>query len=242
MYVILIIGLSIIIFSQIGLKTRPIDKIKSDEFDFSNKVNAFIHISCYALITYNLINGSFQVSTLTISLLIGFTMGVITSFGHIILYMIDKSSDVPTFWGFNSKNIFSKRWNIEVTAFCTIGFLAFMSFLDIWLQTEDSLKVNGINSIFLIVVLIVVNFLFFSKRANKTIWEWVNKNIWNMFSNNNSLATSERNEAIGYLKQGNNEYKNGRFNEAIKYYTKAIEIDSNFKEAYNNRDKARKKL
>ena len=243
MYVILIIGLSIIIFSQIGLKTRPIDKIKSDEFDFSNKVNAFIHISCYALITYNLINGSFQVSTLTISLLIGFTMGVITSFGHIILYVIDKSSDgIPTGWGFNSKNDFSKRWNIEVTALCTIGFLAFMSFLDIWLQTEDSLKVNGINSIFLIVVLIVVNFLFFSKRANKTIWEWVNKNIWNMFSNNNSLATSERNEAIGYLKQGNNEYKNGRFNEAIKYYTKAIEIDSNFKEAYNNRDKARKKL
>lgn len=74
------------------------------------------------------------------------------------------------------------------------------------------------------------------------IWKWVDENILNMFSNNNSISTSERNEAIGYLKQGNNEYRNGRFNEAIKYYTKAIEIDSNFKEAYNNRDKARKKL
>ena len=234
MYVILIIGLSIIIFSQIGLKTRPIDKTKSDYFDFSNKVNAFIHISCYALITYNLINGSFQVSSLQSSLLIALVIGVMCSFGHIISYFLDRYT--------NPDNEFSKRWNIELTAFCTIGFLAFMSFLDIWLQTEDSLKVNGINSIFLIVVLIVVNFLFFSKRSNKTIWEWVNKNIWNMFSNNNSLATSERNEAIGYLKQGNNEYKNGRFNEAIKYYTKAIEIDSNFKEAHNNRTLAKKAL
>jgi tetratricopeptide (TPR) repeat protein len=63
-----------------------------------------------------------------------------------------------------------------------------------------------------------------------------------MFSNSNSLTTSERNEAIGYLKQGNTEYKNGRFKEAVKYYTKAIEIDSNFKEAYNNRNKARNNI
>jgi len=59
---------------------------------------------------------------------------------------------------------------------------------------------------------------------------------------NNAISTSERNEAIGYLKRGNQEFKNNQFVNAIKYYTKAIEIDSNFKEAHNNRDKARKKL
>lgn len=59
---------------------------------------------------------------------------------------------------------------------------------------------------------------------------------------NSSITLNKRNEAISYLKQGNNEYRKGKFNEAIKYYTKAIEIDSNFKEAHNNRDKAIKKL
>jgi len=59
---------------------------------------------------------------------------------------------------------------------------------------------------------------------------------------NGAISTSERNEAIGYLKRGNQEFKNNQFVNAIKYYTKAIEIDSNFEEAYNNRDKARNKL
>ena len=59
---------------------------------------------------------------------------------------------------------------------------------------------------------------------------------------NDAINTSQRNEAIGYLKRGNQEFKNNQFVNAIKYYTKAIEIDSNFKEAYNNRDKAKKKL
>ena len=59
---------------------------------------------------------------------------------------------------------------------------------------------------------------------------------------NNAISTSERNEAIGYLKRGNQEFKNNQFVNAIKYYTKAIEIDSNFKEAYKNRDKAKNKL
>ena len=100
----------------------------------------------------------------------------------------------------------------------------------------------GINSFFLIFAPIVAYYLSFSEWANKNIWKWVDENIMNIFSSNNSISTSERNEAIGFLKQGNNEYRNGNFNEAIKYYTKAIEIDSNFKEAHNNRDKARKKL
>jgi len=55
------------------------------------------------------------------------------------------------------------------------------------------------------------------------------------------MSTSQRNQAIAYLKQGNNEYRNDNFNEAIEYYDKAIEIDKNFKEAYNNREKAAKK-
>jgi len=67
--------------------------------------------------------------------------------------------------------------------------------------------------------------------------KWVRKKFFN-----SSITIIKRNEAIGYLKQGNTEYKNGKFKEAIKYYTKAIEIDSNFKEAINNRNKARKKL
>lgn len=85
----------------------------------------------------------------------------------------------------------------------------------------------------------------------KLILEWVDKNILNKSSDNDSqttteingtLSTSERNEAVGYLKRGNQEFKNNQFVNAIKYYTKAIEIDSSFKEAYRNRDKAKKKL
>ena len=40
------------------------------------------------------------------------------------------------------------------------------------------------------------------------------------------MGKSIRNEAISYLKQGNNEYRNGRFVQAIKYYSKAIDTDS----------------
>ena len=57
-----------------------------------------------------------------------------------------------------------------------------------------------------------------------------------------NVKNSIRNEAISYLKQGNNEYRNGRFVQAIKYYSKAIDTDSNFKEAYGNRAKAKNKL
>ena len=56
------------------------------------------------------------------------------------------------------------------------------------------------------------------------------------------ISTSERNQAIAFLKQGNNEYRNGKFNEAIECYDKAIEINKTFKEAYKNREKAVKKL
>ena len=52
------------------------------------------------------------------------------------------------------------------------------------------------------------------------------------------ISTSERNQAIAFLKQGNNEYRNGKFNEAIECYDKAIEINKTFKEAYKNREKA----
>ena len=61
------------------------------------------------------------------------------------------------------------------------------------------------------------------------------------FKPSKRMSISERNQAIDYLKQGNNEYRNGNFNEAIEYYDKAIEIDKNFKEAYNNIEKAAKK-
>jgi tetratricopeptide (TPR) repeat protein len=117
----------------------------------------------------------------------------------------------------------------------------------IWVMAERSPNITigqvwGILGLLIIGTIYLAYLLCFSKWANKNIWKWVDKNILNIFSSNNSISTSERNEAIGYLKQGNNEYKNGRFKEAVKYYTKAIEIDSNFKEAHNNRDKAKKKL
>ena len=99
-----------------------------------------------------------------------------------------------------------------------------------------------IPSFFLIGGPVFAYFLSFSKWANENIWKWVDKNILNILSNNNSITPSQRNEAIGFLKKGNNEYRKGKFNEAIKHYTKALDIDSNFKEAYYNREKAIKKL
>ena len=41
-----------------------------------------------------------------------------------------------------------------------------------------------------------------------------------------------------YLKKGNEKYKASELEEAINYYTKAIEINTNFTEAYLNRAKA----
>ena len=127
----------------------------------------------------------------------------------------------------------------------------------------DSEMFNGLNGIIHTIafgfgfsghrtpILIILVIYIFCLKYRKLIWEWVDENILNTFSDNNSqttteinnaISTSERNEAIGYLKRGNQEFKNNQFVNAIKYYTKAIEIDSNFKEAHNNRDKARKKL
>ena len=100
-------------------------------------------------------------------------------------------------------------------------------------------------------ILIILGIYIYFLNYKKLILEWVDENILNKLSDNNSqttteingtISTSERNEAIGYLKRGNQEFKNNQFVNAIKYYTKAIEIDSSFKEAYNNRDKAKKKL
>jgi tetratricopeptide (TPR) repeat protein len=152
-------------------------------------------------------------------------------------------------WKWVDKNILNMFF-LKIFVFFFVWFIGWVmgSFYNVVIL--ELYPSSGINSFFLIVAPIVAYYVSFSEWANETIWKWVDENIWkwvdenilNMFSNNNSISTSERNEAIGYLKQGNNEYRNGRFNEAIKYYTKAIEIDSNFKEAYVNRDKARNKL
>ena len=76
--------------------------------------------------------------------------------------------------------------------------------------------------------------------------KWADKNIWMRYkhkpNNRIQIDVSKRNESIGYLKKGNQEFKNKQFVDAIKYYTKAIEIDVDFKEAYANRAKARKAL
>tara|TARA_Y100000590_G_C15548942_1_gene950116 strand:+ start:62 stop:886 length:825 start_codon:yes stop_codon:yes gene_type:complete len=71
-----------------------------------------------------------------------------------------------------------------------------------------------------------------------------NQNTSTSTTNDNSVKKniSKRNEAIGYLKRGNREFKNREYLNAIKYYTKAIELDPNFKEAYGNRGIARKAL
>ena len=45
--------------------------------------------------------------------------------------------------------------------------------------------------------------------------------------------------AENFLKIGNDKYESSEFQEAIKYYTKAIEIKSNFSEAYFKRGKAK---
>ena len=133
---------------------------------------------------------------------------------------------------------------IVVFFFVWIIGLVIWSYVDVVITDGAGAIIKSIQAflLFPFIFPVVAYYMSFSKWANETIWKWVDENILNMFSNNNSISTSERNEAIGYLKQGNNEYRNGRFNEAIKYYTKAIEIDSNFKEAYVNRDKARNKL
>ena len=100
-------------------------------------------------------------------------------------------------------------------------------------------------------ILIILVIYIFCIKYRKFILEWIDENIFKMFSEINlqtttekkiTISTNERNEAIGYLKRGNQEFKDKQYVNAIKYYTKAIEIDSNFKEAHNNRDKAIKKL
>ena len=47
------------------------------------------------------------------------------------------------------------------------------------------------------------------------------------------------NKKIGLNDDASQEFKNNQFVNTIKYYTKAFEIDSNFKETYTNRDKER---
>ena len=124
-----------------------------------------------------------------------------------------------------------------------IGFLIW-SYVDVMITDGAGAIIKGIQAFLLFPFKfpVVAYYLSFSKWANENIWKWVDKNILNILINNNSITPSQRNEAIGFLKKGNNEYRKGKFNEAIKYYTKALDIDSNFKEAYNNREKAIKKL
>jgi tetratricopeptide (TPR) repeat protein len=70
----------------------------------------------------------------------------------------------------------------------------------------------------------------------------INKNIEPIKSGKNIIDINLKNEAITYLKKGNEEFKNGNYKTAVKYYTKSIETFTNLKEAYKNRSLALKKL
>ena len=94
-------------------------------------------------------------------------------------------------------------------------------------------------SIVLTILYIVFGFYFMCFMCFS---KWAEKYIWMRHKHKIQIDVSKRNEAIGYLKKGNQEFKNKQFVDAIKYYTKAIEIDVDFKEAYANRAKARKAL
>lgn len=143
---------------------------------------------------------------------------------------------------FSLKNVF-----IIVVRFIVISILVTV-LLEFFGGVPD-IKYLGIWAFFpLIVWFFVIPFsllgekLFHIKLDKVFSNDQINNNPKIKTERNGVKSTSERNEAIGYLKRGNQEFKNNQFVNAIKYYTKAIEIDSNFKEAYNNRDKARKKL
>lgn len=70
----------------------------------------------------------------------------------------------------------------------------------------------------------------------------INKNIEPIKSGKNIIDINLKNEAITYLKKGNEEFKNGNYKTAVKYYTKSIETFTDLKEAYKNRSLALKKL
>ena len=96
---------------------------------------------------------------------------------------------------------------------------------------------------------IVIGFICFSKFGNRYIWkrhlytqDEENINIEPIKSEKDIIDINLKNEAIIYLKKGNEEFKNGNYKTAVKYYTKSIETFTDLKEAYKNRSLAFKKL
>ncbi|MDC0176739.1 hypothetical protein OAJ14_01105 [Polaribacter sp.] len=96
---------------------------------------------------------------------------------------------------------------------------------------------------------LVIYLLCFSKFGNRYIWkkhlhtkDEANINIEPTKSRKDIIDINLKNEAIAYLKKGNEEFKNDNYKTAIKYYTKSIETFTDLKEAYKNRSLAFKKL
>lgn len=228
-YLTLFIGFSIIIFSQFGLKSRYFDDNKSGYFDYNNnKILLTYYFIIFALACYCLLNGILKYNSVLVSLFISFVICVLVSLGHIFLYLTDN----------NYTKSFTKRWNIEISILSGIFYFGFMCFLNIWIPTSLDSKFSEVDLLLLIVYPLFLYLSFFNDSTKDFIRVWSSK----FFSNSKPISIAEKNEAITYLKLGNKEYRNGRYKEAIKYYSKAIEIDSNFKEAYKNREIARKKL
>tara|TARA_B110000879_G_C10812860_1_gene371060 strand:+ start:96 stop:593 length:498 start_codon:yes stop_codon:yes gene_type:complete len=102
---------------------------------------------------------------------------------------------------------------------------------------------------FIWVPFFVIGFICFSKFGNRYIWkrhlytqDEANINIEPIKSEKDIIDINLKNEAIIYLKKGNEEFKNGNYKTAVKYYTKSIETFTDLKEAYKNRSLALKKL
>ena len=102
---------------------------------------------------------------------------------------------------------------------------------------------------FIWIPILVIGFICFSKFGNRYIWkrhlykqDEANINIEPIKSGKNIIDINLKNESITYLKKGNEEFKNGNYKTAVKYYTKSIETFTDLKEAYKNRSLALKKL
>ena len=127
---------------------------------------------------------------------------------------------------------------VRVFLKCIVAFFIWFFVTALGAAIMSATDRRSIPAVFLFGSFYVAYLLCFSKWADKNIWMRYNHKPNNIIQ----IDAIKRNEAISYLKQGNNEYRNGRFVQAIKYYSKAIDTDSNFKEAYGNRAKARKAL
>jgi len=95
----------------------------------------------------------------------------------------------------------------------------------------------------------VIYFICFSKFGNRYIWkrhlytqDEANINIEPIKSEKDIIDINLKNEAIQYLKKGNEEFKYGNYKTSVKYYSKSIETFPDLKEAYKNRSLALKKL